>query len=210
MIPSSLNDMMQLDQLPGSLPDEKILQVYRRHPLTLIGLFLSIAILFFLPIGAWIFFQQTQVNLAQNPNAGILIILGGSLFFLFGLLFLYQQFLDYWLDLWILTTRRIINIEQTGLFSRVRSEVRLYRVQDVTSEIHGLVRSLFDFGMVYIQTAGEQHRFTFEDIARPKFAAKEIMMQAEKDQRVHEQEITTPETINKQDPQRYQRCNWMP
>jgi hypothetical protein len=42
--------------------------------------------------------------------------LGVSIFFLYGLLFLFQLFLDYWLDVFILTDKRILDIEQKGLF----------------------------------------------------------------------------------------------
>lgn len=182
--------MIELDKLPGLLPDEKMVKVYRRHPITLFGLYMGIAITFIVPLSAYFLIRGLRADFFGTEIGMTLFALFLSIFFLFALLFIFQQFLDHWLDIWILTTRRIINIEQNGLFSRVRSEVRLYRVQDVTSEINGFLRHVFNYGMVYTQTAGEQNRFTFEDIEEPKDAAKLILQLAERDQRTHEQEIT--------------------
>ena len=182
--------MINLDNLPGSLPDEKLIAVYRRHDLTLAYIVITTLVLLFSPVLIYGLIQAKIITIPSNPTNYVIILLVVSSLYLFGFLFVFQQFIDHWLDIWIVTSRRIINIEQQGLFSRVRSEVRLYRVQDVTSEIHGLVRSLFNFGIVYVQTAGEKERFAFEDVPDPKTIAKKIMFLAERDQHVHEQEIT--------------------
>ncbi|MFZ6015590.1 MAG: PH domain-containing protein [Patescibacteria group bacterium] len=182
--------MIHLDNLPGLLPDEKLIKIYRRHPITLWGLYIGLAVTFLVPLSLFVIARAMNPDFFSDTGYLTVFILFLSVFLLFALLFMYQQFLDHWLDIWIVTNRRIINIEQNGLFSRVRSEVRLYRVQDVTSEVKGFLRHLFDYGMVFVQTAGETHRFTFEDIENPKDAAKIILELAEKDQRTHEQEIT--------------------
>ncbi len=185
--------MIDINQLPGPLPDEKLMKIYRRHPLTLFGLYLGIFITFIIPISVYLLIRGMSADFFGSEAGMTVFVLFVSAFVLFALLFIFQQFLDYWLDVWILTTRRIINIEHTGLFTRVRSEVRLYRVQDVTSELHGFLRHMFDYGMVYAQTAGGTHRFTFEDVPNPKEAAKIILQLCERDQRTHEQEITEDE-----------------
>lgn len=183
--------MLNLEKLPGLLPDEKLIRLYRRHPVTLFGLYMGIAITFIIPLSAYFLIRGMLGNFFETEAGLTLFVLFVSVFLLFALLFMFQQFLDHWLDVWILTNRRIINIEQTGLFTRVRAEVRLYRVQDVTSEIKGFMRHMFNYGMVFTQTAGERMRFTFEDIPEPKEASKLILQLAERDQRTHEQEITS-------------------
>ncbi len=183
--------MIDLKHLPGLLPDEKMVQLYRRHPITLFGLYLGIVVTLIIPVSAYFLIRGINADFFATQGVIVLFVLFLSIFLLFSLLFMFQQFLDHWLDVWILTTRRIINIEQTGLFTRVRAEVRLYRVQDVTSEIKGFMRHMFNYGMVFTQTAGERMRFTFEDIPEPKEASKLILQLAERDQRTHEQEITS-------------------
>jgi len=177
--------MIRTDKLPGQLPDETLVGLYRRHPITIFGIMAAFAVVLLLPIGAFIGLKLLEWQPTQHPNVTTIIVLGGSVFLLFCLLFIYQQFLDYWLDMWIMTNRRIINIEQRGLFSRTVSELRLYRVQDVTAEINGFAHSMLDFGVVYIQTAGEKEYFAFEDVPHPNQIAKDILALAEKDREEH-------------------------
>lgn len=75
------------------------------------------------------------------------------------LLGLFLSWTDHYLDMWIVTDRRIIDIEQYGLFSREVSEIPLERVQDVTIEIHGVFETFLKFGTIRIQTAGERDFF---------------------------------------------------
>jgi len=180
--------MMNLLKLPGALPDEKLINVYRRHPITLLGLMVTTLVVMVLPIGAYSYLRIMQPEFLQNQTAMTLVVLVACVFFLFLALFVYQQFLDYWLDMWILTNRRVINIEQNGLFNRVVSELRLYRVQDVTSEVKGFVRSMMDFGQCYVQTAGEKDYFIFEDVPNPTKISKQVLELAEIDRKEHLEE----------------------
>lgn len=180
--------MISLHKLPNQLPDENITGLYRRHPITIFGLYVALFVIIILPIGAYIYLRLTQAAVMQNAATFALVVMGSGLFFMFIILFLYQQFLDYWLDMWIVTNRRIINIEQRGLFSRTTSELRLYRVQDVTAEVTGFMHSMLDYGMVYVQTAGEKEYFAFEDVHHPNLIAKTILELAEVDRKEHLEE----------------------
>ncbi len=180
--------MIHLDHLPDALADEKLIQVHRRHPITALGLIASLIVILILPIASFIVIKINSPEVLNNQALSTLIVLGGGLFFMFALLFIYQHFMDYWLDVWIVTNRRIINIEQNGLFSRTISELRLYRIQDVTSKVDGFVRSMLHFGMVYVQTAGEKHYFVFEDVPDPTGIAKNILQLAEIDRQEHMEE----------------------
>jgi uncharacterized membrane protein YdbT with pleckstrin-like domain len=60
---------------------------------------------------------------------------------------------DYYLDIWCLTNKRIIKIDQAGLFRRKTGSFRLERMQDVNVEINGIIATLLDYGSVHVQTA---------------------------------------------------------
>jgi uncharacterized membrane protein YdbT with pleckstrin-like domain len=177
--------MFHLDKLPGALPDEKLVGLYRRHPITILGLIFTFGFVLVMPLGIYLFIRIFHGDYLANQQFMALMIMFGGLFFLFVIMFLYQNFLDYWLDTWIVTNRRILNIEQNGLFGRTTSELRLYRVQDVTSKVAGFVQSMLDFGMVYVQTAGEKEYFTFEDVPHPNLISKQILELAELDRKEH-------------------------
>ncbi|MFH1621023.1 MAG: PH domain-containing protein [Patescibacteria group bacterium] len=172
--------MLHLNHLPGADLHEASAIVYRRHPITLVPFFFLASFVFFLPAGAYLTFSRLMPNVITVPEYFAIFIMSASLFFLFGLLFLFQYFLDYWCDVFIVTDKRILDIEQKGLFSRTVSELRLYRTQDVTTEVKGIMHSIFDYGDVFIQTAGEKQRFVFEDVPHPTQIAKLILELSEK------------------------------
>jgi len=180
--------MIDLHHLPGPDLRETEVHVFRRHWLTLVPLILSTGLVFILPFAGYAALRIFRAEWFETPTGTIMFILGTSIFFLFGLLFLFQTFMDYWLDIFIVTDKRIIDINQTGLFHRTVSELRLYRTQDVTSEVKGFLASMFDFGDVYVQTAGETERFHFKDIPHPDAVAKRILELAEEDRKNHLEE----------------------
>lgn len=180
--------MIDLNHLPGAAAGEQTILLLRRHWVTLVPLIFSLLIVLALPAAAYFGAQILSPTLLEDQVRAVLFALGASAFFLFTWLFLYQNFIDYYLDMWIVTNDRILNIEQHGLFARTVSELRLHRVQDVTAEIRGFTRTMLDYGDVYIETAGEQQRFHFEQIPHPNAVAKKILDLADEERKEHLEE----------------------
>ncbi|MEK7655705.1 MAG: PH domain-containing protein [Patescibacteria group bacterium] len=193
--------MLNLTHLPGATPDEKPITLLRRHWFSLLSLALSFIFVLALPPAIYIGLLVLAPDFFTDPVRVSLLILGGSIFFLFAWLFVYQSYIDYYLDVWIITNRRILSMEQHGLFSRTVSELRMHRVQDVTAEIHGFWHTMFDFGDVFIQTAGEKERFIFEEVHHPNAIAKTVLDLAEIRRKKHlddaVEEFGTPESKEK-------------
>jgi uncharacterized membrane protein YdbT with pleckstrin-like domain len=175
--------MIDLGHLPNPVPGEKLVFLLRRHPITMLPLAIVTLVLLTSPFGVGWYIQNFLPELPQDQTTFLPLVLIGSIFFLFAWLFLFQYFMDYYLDTWIVTSRRIINIEQSGLFHRTMSELRLYRVQDVTASINGLWATMFNYGEVEVQTAGEKLRFTFEQVRHPNDVSKAILELSEIDRR---------------------------
>jgi len=177
--------MLSLHHLPGSNLQESKIYTLRAHIVTTLPLMLSGVLVFALPVIGYVGFDLFNPAILQDPGYRTLFVLGASIFFLFGFLFVFQTFIDYWLDVFIVTDKRILDIEQNGLFNRTVSELRMYRIQDVTAEIKGFTRTIFNFGNVYIQTAAEKERFDFVNISHPNDVAKMILELAEQDRKDH-------------------------
>lgn len=95
---------------------------------------------------------------ARDANPAVLdpiVNLGLSLYLLIILAFLFLVWMEYYLDMWIITTTRIIDIEQRGLFSREVSEIPLSSVEDVTIDVEGVIETFLKFGTLRVQTAGK-------------------------------------------------------
>ena len=96
----------------------------------------------------------------------------------------FMIWIDYYYDIWIITSERIINIEQKGMFTRKASELRFRKIQDVTTEVVGFFPTIINYGDVKIQTAGEQNEFVFRTISDP-YAIKNIIMDMQKQSEGH-------------------------
>ncbi|KKQ52097.1 MAG: hypothetical protein US70_C0011G0049 [Parcubacteria group bacterium GW2011_GWD2_38_11] len=86
---------------------------------------------------------------------------------------------DYYFDIWIITTERIINIEQKGMFTRSVSELRFAKIQDITTEVVGFLPTVINYGDVRVQTAGEESEFVFRTVSDP-YGVKNIIMDLQK------------------------------
>jgi len=170
--------MIDLNSLhfPGKEPDEQIVMALRRHPAALaqkIFLFAFIGIL--PPIGFYLV-NSFATSLNNSSSLGFLItVLSLSIFYLYILLFIYHVWVDYYLDLWIVTNERVVAMTQHGLFHREVSELRLNRIQDVSSLVKGLFPTFFKYGTVHVQTASEQDKFYFRQVPNPEYVARQIL-----------------------------------
>ncbi len=166
--------MFSLNNIPQQQKNEKVILLLRRHWFIF---FLSFLLFFFsvtLPVLFLIFLSYLQFNI-EGMLADALILLLLSAYYLSVWLFFFSSFVDYHLDVWIVTNQRILNIEQKALFSRVISELKLEKIQDITSEVHGIIPTFLDYGNVHIQTAGSTNRFIFKQIPQPAKTRKKII-----------------------------------
>ena len=89
-------------------------------------------------------------------------------------------FSDYYLDGWIVTNKRIMDIEQRSFFSRQVSSFRMERIQDVTTDIHGIIATLLNFGEVHVQTAGDNREFVMKHAPNPREIKQVILGESDK------------------------------
>lgn len=164
---------------------EKIIYLLRRDTVTFVPRILLLAVLAGVGYGLYFLLKLLFPTLFINNSSLAVLILLGGVYALSVWLFFYTAFVNYFLDIWIVTNDRIIDIRQQGLFARTVAELDLFRVQDVTSECHGLFATMFDFGNVYIQTAGEKERFTFFNVPEPHKIREAIIQMADEDRKFH-------------------------
>lgn len=149
-------------------PGEQILTAERRHwlPITLESISLALAAMFpfFILIGSEFLPTAAEaVVVTYLPLAWFLYTVW--------LLALWMAFAisitNYYLDVLIVTNRRIIDIEQVGLFSRDTSELHLENIEDMHVEIKGLVASFLNYGKLQVQTSSETLEFVMNNIRDP-------------------------------------------
>jgi hypothetical protein len=164
---------------PGQLSDETVLLLLRRHWFVLFTRLIFVIIATITLVIVYFLFRDLNTNLQESAFHNLLIF-GESIATLFIWNFFFILWIDYYLDVWIVTNERIINIEQKGFFNRNISELKLIKIQDVTSEINGFIPTVLNYGNICVQTAGEVERFTFQQIPNPNHVKNVIVQLQEK------------------------------
>ncbi len=159
---------------PGQQPNEKIILILRKHGWVFFKIILFYTILSLLP---WLarYLMQQYTNLLSGGTLTVILNLLTSVYYIYILTFFFRAWIDYYFDVGIITSERIVDIEQNGLFSRNISALRLYRVQDVASQVHGFLPTFLHYGTVSVQTAGSVPRFIFDEISNPYETSKKIL-----------------------------------
>lgn len=144
-------------------PDEKTILVVRKHWLTL---FSSMAILFFLTLLPFIiyFFIKSATWYYVFFSVYWFLV---AVYFLILWNLLFYNIIMYYLDIIIITNKRVIENEQNGLFKYTASEVELSKIQDISVKVFGPLAEFLDFGDMEIQSAGTQTKFYFHTLPHP-------------------------------------------
>ncbi|MBI4114693.1 MAG: PH domain-containing protein [Candidatus Niyogibacteria bacterium] len=151
-------------------PNETIIRAAHRHWIVISGGMTIVALLLLIPsIGLLI-----MPLLPFPPELISLLYYFFSLYALIVAVLAFGMWMDYYLDIWIITNRRIIDVEHKGLFYREVSEFMLDRVQDVTIEKQNFLSLMLGYGNIRVHTAGEQS-FEARDLPRVK-EIKDIIM----------------------------------
>jgi uncharacterized membrane protein YdbT with pleckstrin-like domain len=151
--------------------NEHILRVVRKHWFVLLSeIFLLVACLF-VPVVVLFVLHVLPVSLSSIVTwSGAAVF--GQWFFLFAWIFIvwmigWTLWTNYYLDVVIVTDKRIFTIEQDGLFRRSSSSFRIDRIQNTTVDQKGIIQTLLNFGTIRLETAGESEDFIGTFIADP-------------------------------------------
>lgn len=159
-----------LEQSIHIQPDEHIILVVRKHWFVLLRDSIGVIIAGLIP-----FFIISAFS-ASSGAAPALATFFTGVWLLAVWMMLFTIWTNYYLDIWIVTDRRIINIDQIHLFKRDVTVMRTERVQDITVEVHGLFATLLKFGNLEIQTAApEIVSTTVQGIPNPTYVRNVIL-----------------------------------
>lgn len=159
-------------------PGEQIVCSIKRHPIGLLGIYAMsgiMLILLFVAVGALPHFA-TDLTATDKTYAFITAIALASLI----LIFVWIAVIIYKGNRWVVTTDSITQIQQTGLFRKQTSQLSLENLEDVTFEQSSLIQTLFNYGTLKAETAGEHSKFQFPFCPQPKNCAVKIIQAHEK------------------------------
>lgn len=158
---------------PSQKSEEQVFLLLRKHWFTYVA-FLAIAAVMSLPLTGLFVYWSISPDIFVDLTADIAIV-AASAYLLFIIALLLYGFIDYYLDVYIVTNERIVSVEQDGFFKRKISELYLSNVQDVNAQVVGPFATFINYGDILIQTAGERPNFIFKSIPRPYRISKIIV-----------------------------------
>lgn len=146
-------------------PDEKVVLLLRKHPVTNIGWVITSFFMIILPafISVFPFFEGFP---SQYQLVSLII------WYLVIAAFMLEKFLSWFFNVNIITDERVIDVDFPSLIYREISDANIDQIQDVTIEVSGGWRTYFDYGNVLIQTASQIPKVEFESIPNPDKVAK--------------------------------------
>lgn len=136
---------------------EKIILEVRKHWFVFLGNVIGFFAGGFLPIVFYflvVFFAPASIlNIVSEYRSLFFFVYSLWLLLLWVLFFI--QWTNYYLDVWYVTQRRIIDVEQKNIFHREISNLRFDKIQDISIEVRGFIATMLNYGDISVQTAAE-------------------------------------------------------
>lgn len=139
-------------------PGEEVIKTVRKHWFVISAELFGFAIMIispFLIIFSFLTFKGDLLNMQIDfSDYTALIAFGIVTWTIFTLMVAFATWTHFYLDLWIITDRRIILVDHIHFFNRNVAIFRLERLQDIEFTVKGIIPTLLDFGTIKAQTAG--------------------------------------------------------
>lgn len=154
--------------------DEKIVMKARRHWFVVFGEVVAMFFMLLIP----------AIGSLLISNSGIITIRGDGFYLFLAIesmwaLFVWLMFSKFWvnyyLDVWVITNKRLIDIEQKGFFNREVSTLNLERIEDISVVVKGIIPTLLKYGQITVQTAAESREFIMR-MARDPIEIKNTLL----------------------------------
>ena len=153
--------MLHLDNLR---PGEKVKMVIRRHWIVFVILWIHAFVWLLINIILYsLFWFSLWVNIF-------------SLIYLMAfLVYMYIEWINHELDMYVITNSRIIWIEQVWFLNREVSQCALSDVQEVNSKTKGFFANMFNYWSLTIQTAWNASNFHMDYVPDPLQTSRKVL-----------------------------------
>lgn len=158
-----MSNLINSIKLNNLRPGEKPLMIIKRHWIILVKLWLYLFL--------WLFFTGLFYIFGNYAWAHLLVII----FWMIYSLFLYIEWINHELDLYVITNNRIIWIDQVGFLNRKVSECNLWQVQEVWNQTKWFLANILNYWTITIQTAWNATNFTMDLSPKPIENSRKIL-----------------------------------
>ncbi|MEI7792587.1 MAG: PH domain-containing protein [Candidatus Berkelbacteria bacterium] len=158
---------------PNQKPEEKVLYVIRHHWFSFVP---NVFFTFLIVLGLAIVSVIALANLISISGLNVEIFtIVLSMILLAAMVLTLHGFVDQYLDLFIITDERVIDIKQNGFFHQTTNELHLVDINDVETDISGAFGVSMKFGRLTIKTGAENEEMIIESVPRAAKVARMLM-----------------------------------
>jgi len=151
---------------------ETVILFLRQHMIVnlswvLIAIVMALTPTLLLPL----FFRAMDVSI---PIPGTYIFIATIFWYIATFGFVLAKFLGWFINIYIVTDERIVDIDFYYLLNKHFSQAELNKVQDISYVTKGIFSTIFNYGDVSIQTASESPNLEFEKVPNPEMVVEII------------------------------------
>ena len=139
--------------------NETLLQVYRRHEITLVPKTLEFFVLLFVP---WYLGLRYQFIFSSSAHMELFLF-----WTILVALFAVQTFVIWTINVYLVTSKRLLHVEHRNLFKKSVIETPLDRILNVSFRTTGFFSTLFHYGDVAVQVVGLDQPIVLRQVPAP-------------------------------------------
>jgi uncharacterized membrane protein YdbT with pleckstrin-like domain len=161
--------------------DETILIYVRKHWFIITMQIIGVIFASLIPLFALFFLAASPLGALIPPgDYAPIIMVFFTAWLILSWMTLFSIWTNYYLDVWTVTNKRLITVDQRGLFHRETGSFRLERLQDINVSIRGLLATFLKYGDLQAETASDDRDFVARGIPNPQELKALILEAADK------------------------------
>ena len=149
---------------------ETIILFLRSHFVTNISWIIFTVILIYLPIIITLLLPLFRIDFLSSPTLARFTTIYVLFYYLMVSSYLFISFLHWFYNVFIVTSERIVDIDYSDIVVHNIAVTSLTHVQDVNYTQSGFIPTFFNYGDLFVQTAGNEKNFEALSIPRPREA----------------------------------------
>ncbi|MBI2020609.1 hypothetical protein HYS94_04275 [Candidatus Daviesbacteria bacterium] len=162
----------------GQDATEKILLLLRAHPITNLKWIIPAILLFLAPFFVPSLARFFNFDLSAIPASFEVVFL--IINYLLVLVITFEGFLYWYFNVYIVTDKNIVDIDFHSILFKNIDVAPLRNIEDTSSSMGGILSAIFNYGDVFIQTAGATKNIDLHQVPKPHHVADFILDEAHK------------------------------
>lgn len=150
--------------------DEAIILFLRAHFITNLYWIIISLVLIAIPAIIGILSSIFGVRFFSSPLVNHFTAIYVVFYYLIVFSYIFISFLHWFYNVFIVTTERVVDIDYSDIVIHNIAVTKLTHVQDVNYTQSGFIPTLFNYGNLFVQTAGTEINFEAPNVPKPREA----------------------------------------